>query len=159
MDIKRNFDDRRGVRTEEGYFSSDQLIQALRFHDPENLRSDCEDPTILRVRIGGVWIKAFHKRVQSLALASPEQKLFDLLYAPVRRSHARERKEAIAKCRHDRIQLANFATAGDQVDRLCVEHAITHIEQQNKSADEGKDDSKRALWDDLDLYEEKGSSK
>lgn len=109
MTLKRNVDKRRGVRTEEGFFTSDELLDALRFHDAEEARSDCEDPTVIRVRVGATWIKAFHSRVQSIALLKPEDKLFDLLYAPIRRAEARLRKEKIDKIRYTRMQKANFA--------------------------------------------------
>lgn len=110
MSLKRNVDKQRGVRTEEGYFTSDRLMDALRFHDVEEARSDCEDPTVLRLRLGGVWIKAFHSRVQTMALSTPGDKLFDLMFAPVRRSDARARKLQIDRIRYNRIQNANFAT-------------------------------------------------
>lgn len=109
--LRANIDKRRGIRTEEGYFTSDQLIDAMRFHDPVEPRSDCEDPTVLRVRVGDAWIKAFHSKVQTMALVSPEDKLFGLMFASVRRADARQRKARIDRLRHDRIQRANFATA------------------------------------------------
>ena len=108
--LKANIDGRRGIRTEEGYFTSDQLIDAMRFHNPAEARSDCEDPTVLRVRVGDCWVKAFHSKVQTMALLSPEDKLFNLMFASVRRADARQRKERIDRFRYDRIQHANFAT-------------------------------------------------
>jgi putative transposase len=156
VDIKKSVDPRRGVRTEDGYFTSDDLVKALRFHRVETVSSDCEDPTVLRVRIGGAWIKTFHSRVQSMAVLPPEEKLFDLLYGPIRRAHARDRKGAISRIHHRRIQLANAATLS-AVDTSRAAHeepaAAAHV---TSAAEVTLPDPRRALWDDLQPISEQG---
>lgn len=107
--IKRNTNLRRGILTEDGYFSSDELIAQLRLGKVERVKSDCEDPTVLRVRINGKWIKAFHSRVQSAAALSVEEKRFNLLYAPIQRGLSRGRKSQISRRTFTRIENANFA--------------------------------------------------
>lgn len=148
--LKHNINKTRGVRTEEGYFTSDQLIDALRFNDASNARSDCEDPTILRVQVGGVWMKAFHSRAQTMALQSPEDKQFDLMLAPVRRSEARRRKEQIDKVRFNRIQYANFvtATAAPAAAQPITETAVWQADSSPRTEEVA---SSRALWDDIEL--------
>lgn len=155
MRLKRNVNKQRGVRTEDGFFSSDQLLDALRMNDVEEARSDCEDPTILRVRVGGAWIKAFHSRVQSMALLSREDKLFDLMYASIRRAQAYERKENIERARFDRIQRANFATlaGGNDTSKLDSDRADHQPVAQPASANSA---ALRAQWDELDLLTERG---
>jgi hypothetical protein len=111
---------------------------------------------VLRVRVGGAWIKAFHSRVQSMALLPPGEKLFDLLYAPIRRAHARVRKEAISRVRFNRLQAANAATliAADTSQGALEEPAAAgHVDS---AADGPLPDSRRALWDDLDPLAEQG---
>lgn len=161
VDIKKSVDPKRGVRIEEGFFTSDELIHALRFHKAEELRSDCEDPTILRVRIGGRWIKAFHSRVQSMALLPHSEKLFDLMYAPIRRSEARGRKENIARIRHNRLELANFATRSSRgVPAVDSEQTKEQAEIGSVSSEprtDARKDPGRALWDELLPCGERGA--
>lgn len=161
VDVKKNINPQRGVRTEEGYFTSDELIDALRFHEVEELRSDCEDPTILRARIGGRWVKAFHSRVQSMALLPQPQKLFDLMYAPIRRAEARVRAEIIGRKRHTRLELANFATASTpEVSPCDLQQAQVEAQPSSESDQPTTDsfpDSRRVLWNDLALCDERGA--
>lgn len=156
VDAKKSANPRRGVRTEDGLFSSDELLNAMRLNAVEELRRDCEDPTVLRVRIGGRWVKAFHSRVQTLALASAEDKLFELLYAPVRRTAARERLENIGRIRFDRLQLANFATANSSQKKSEEEVSKTDSPISaltiNHTDETGSVDARRALWDSLPPY-------
>ncbi|MFC5438365.1 hypothetical protein ACFPME_17525 [Rhodanobacter umsongensis] len=160
MDVKKSINPQRGVRTEEGYFTSDELIYALRFHDVEELRSDCEDPTILRVLIGGRWLKAFHSRVQSMALLSQPQKLFDLMYAPIRRAETRVRAEVIGRKRHTRLELANFATASasqGSPNELQQAKVGAQASDPDLPTSENFPNPRRALWDDLALCDERGT--
>jgi putative transposase len=154
VDVKRSVDPKRGVRTEEGHFTSDELIRALRFHKVDELRSDCEDPSILRVWIGGTWLKAFHSRVQSIAMLSASQKLFDLMYASTRRAQVRERYESIAQKRNTRIELANFATLSTRPN-TALEGAkeVRAIEGEPAlplPSNNTDLNPRRALWDQLD---------
>ncbi|RUL62040.1 hypothetical protein EKH79_14085 [Dyella dinghuensis] len=110
VELKKRLSTKRGLRTEDGWFTSDALIRGLRSHDIVELRSDCEDPTILYAKLGGEWIKAFHSKAQSLALMTPSEKLFESMYAPIRRAEARRRLDEIGRKRNTRIELANYAT-------------------------------------------------
>jgi putative transposase len=161
--INRKVDDRRGIRTEEGYFTSDELINALQVHDVQELRSDCEDPTVLRVNVGGRWIKAFHSRVQSMALWAIEDKLFYLMYAPWLRSSARVRRQAIGRATHDRIQLAKFSTASD-LNATVVTGDVHNAElpslalPENAKSSPDIFDKRRSLWNTLVPCTEQGKS-
>jgi len=102
-------DPRRGVRTADGWFCSDELLRYMRQHKVQQVRSDCCDPTILHVKIGNQWLRAFHNRVQSMAMLSDSERLFELLYGPTRRRDARARRDALSRGRHTRLQNAEFA--------------------------------------------------
>lgn len=99
----------KGIRTSEGWFSSDELLYALRSHKPTQLRSDCGNPTVLYVQIGGTWIKAFHSRVQSTALLSADEHLHDHLAEPIRRCEARSRRDELSRSKH--LSRRRFAEA------------------------------------------------
>ena len=109
MRMRGKPDMRRGIRTAEGWFISDELIRAMRTHQPDQVRSDCADPSVLYVFISGQWLKAFHNRVQSMAMLSEQERLFELLWGPINRSEARTRRQEISRVRHTRRQLAEFA--------------------------------------------------
>lgn len=115
MRMGRKPDMRRGIRTAEGWFISDELIRAMRTHQPDQVRSDCADPSVLYVFISGKWIKAFHNRVQSMAMLSEQERLFELLWGPINRSEARTRREEISRVRHTRRQLAEFAKPANHI--------------------------------------------
>lgn len=161
--VKRRVDNRRGIRTEEGYFTSDELIDALRGHQVQDLRSDCEDPTVLRVSVGGRWVKAFHSRVQSLALWTIDDKLFDLMYASESRSLARSRRGKGRRVTHDRIQFANFAATSDA--RAEIAKDVIHQGDRGSPApsaeaepDPGAWDNRKLLWNSLALCTEQGEA-
>lgn len=109
-----SFDKRKGVRVDSSWFVGDPLITALRTHAPEEVRADCCDPTICFVLVGGIWIKAFHCRVQSIASASDREKLFARLWWPIARADARRRRDRIGRARYDRHQLAIAALPATQ---------------------------------------------
>jgi Integrase core domain. len=162
VEVKKHVNARKGIRTEEGYFNSDELIRALRFDDVEELRSDCEDPTLMRVRIGNGWVKAFHRTAISEALLPIQEKLFDLLYAPTHRSQSRAKRDSISHTRHGRIRNANFATLTvDQVSRTPLAEATAdpqEVQGRELCAEESMG-SRKALWDSLALCEVQGASK
>lgn len=103
----------RGIRTADGWFSSDELLAALRTHKPTEVRSDPGYPEVLYVKVCGRWIKAFLNRVQSMASLSYDEKLFELLWAPIARARSRKHKNAISRARYDRRLLAEVARAGE----------------------------------------------
>ncbi len=106
----------KGIRTAEGWFTSEELLDALRSHKPTQLRSDCGNPTVLYVQIGRRWIKAFHSRVQSAALLSPDERLHDHLSEPIRRSEARRRRSELSRSKHlSRSRLAEAAKTNTEV--------------------------------------------
>lgn len=121
-------DPRRGIRTADGWFSSDELLLHMRGHAVEEVRSDCCDPSILHVKIGDRWIRAFHNRVQSMAMLSDSERLFELLYAPTRRRDARKKREDLGRRRHTRMQNAIFAMPA-------VEHLKPESEEQTLPQD------------------------
>lgn len=105
----------KGVRTAEGWFNSDELLEALRQHRPSEIRSDCSDPSVLYVRAGDQWIKAFHRDVQSTAALSNDERLYKLLTAPLKRFASRRQREDLLRARHfSRHQLAEEARAANE---------------------------------------------
>jgi Integrase core domain. len=108
-------DKRRGLRTSEGWFCSDELLEKLRSNRHVQVRSDCADPSLLYVLFPhGQWVTAFHSRVQQFAQMTEAQRLAELLLAPYRRGQGRRKKEKIAGRRHAKRvnDEANIATAG-----------------------------------------------
>lgn len=136
---------RRGIRTADGWFASDELLAALRTQKPAQVRSDPGYPEVLYVQIGGRWLKAFHNRVQNMALLSDSEKLFELLLAPIARAKSREDKNVISRARHDRRQLAEAARAGEQDSVPPLQEPVQ---------DSAPDDPGPITWD-LPPYEER----
>ncbi len=99
----------RGIRTADGYFCSHELQVVLRSHLPEQTRSDCCRPDVLYVRIAGSWLKAFHSRVQSMAMLTDAERLFEMLWTPIGRTGSRRRREDLSRIRHTRLKLAEIA--------------------------------------------------
>lgn len=108
---RKRVDPQRGVRTADGWFTSDDLLIALRTGKVGEVRSDCCDPCVIYVQVQMRWFKAFHNRVQSDAQLSDQERLFDLLWAPTQRSQSARRREEIARGRHSRRTLAQAAEA------------------------------------------------
>jgi putative transposase len=106
---KKSYDLQRGIRTVDGWFVSNELIEALRSHKPIQVRSDCCRPDVLWVQIDNRWIKAFHSRVQSIALLTEDERLYELLSAPITRADSRRCREEKARKRHSRQRLAEVA--------------------------------------------------
>lgn len=109
VETKKRIDRQRGVRTADGWFTSDELLQELRTEDASEVRSDCCDPSVIYVKVRGSWFKAFHNKVQSDALLSDQERLFHLLWAPSLRSQSAKRKEEVARARHSRRVQAQAA--------------------------------------------------
>jgi len=109
VETKKRIDRQRGVRTADGWFTSDELLQELRTEDASEVRSDCCDPSVIYVKVRGSWFKAFHNKVQSDALLSDQERLFHLLWAPSLRSKSAKRKEEVARARHSRRVQAQAA--------------------------------------------------
>lgn len=89
-----------GIRTIGGFFTSEELKIPLRTQQPDQVRRDCVDPSVLYVHVGGIWIKAFNNLVQSIALLSNDEKLFELLRMPAVERAVRAKKLATD---HDRF--------------------------------------------------------
>lgn len=98
---------RGSIRIEEGVYTSMELQAEIKVRRKvEEARIDCEDPAILYIRIGGRWLKAFHRRVQSVASEDRLERIFDMCYAPTARRLSREVKRLLRKQLHDRIEQA-----------------------------------------------------
>lgn len=93
-----------GIRTVGGFFTSEELKIKLRTHQPDEVRRDCVDPSLLYVHVDGIWIKAFNNLVQSIALLSSVEKLFELLQKPSIDRDVRTKKLAIDLDRFHRHQ-------------------------------------------------------
>lgn len=128
MRMRGKPDMRRGIRTAEGWFVSDELLAAMRTRLPEQVRSDCADPSVLYVFVAGQWIKAFHNRVQRMAMLSEQERLFEKLWAPIHRSQSRAKREDISRKRHTRWELAGFAKPANQVVSPLMEQQDLPVE-------------------------------
>lgn len=91
--------EKRGIRTKGGLFNSTELGGLLRTHQPDQVRLDCVDPSVLYVHIRGVWVKAFNNLAQSIALFSDADKLFEMLHKPAVDRNIRAKKLAIDRDR------------------------------------------------------------
>lgn len=115
MPLRKRTNVLKGIRTQEGWFNSDELLLALRQHQPSEIRSDCCDPYVLYVRVGGSWIKAFHREVLSAALLSNDERLYSLLYAPIKRFEGRSKREEAQRRRYaSRREFAEAARAANK---------------------------------------------
>jgi putative transposase len=74
--------EKKGIWVVGALFTSTELKIYLRTHQPDQVRRDCVDPSVLYVHIGGVWLKAFNNLVQSVALLSDDEKLFEMQKQP-----------------------------------------------------------------------------
>jgi putative transposase len=121
---KRNVSHQRGIRTVEGYFTSDELLRELRFGPVQEIRRDCCYPEILRVRVNSLWLKAFHSSVQAVSTLSDEEKLFELLLSAVSRVKSRKRREKLSAERFTRMRLADAARPASAHLALPVAQAV-----------------------------------
>jgi hypothetical protein len=96
-----------------------------------------------------------------MALLSQPQKLFDLMYAPIRRAETRVRAEIISRKRHTRLELANFTTTSTpEVSPCDLQQAQVEAQPGSESDQPTTDsfpDSRRVLWNDLALCDERGA--
>ena len=100
IDRKAKGSEKGGIRTNEGRFNSDDLQRVLRTQEVGETRSDCADPTVLWVKVGRGWWKAFHRSSQVLAAENPVKRLFHLLFRPYARRRKREDSRQVASDRH-----------------------------------------------------------
>ena len=94
INVPRSASEKRGIRTKYGSFTSDEFRQALRTHAPQEVRRDCVDPTLLHVQVKGIWYRALHARVLSVAqLSDPEKIYFGGIWDERRRAATIRRQE------------------------------------------------------------------
>lgn len=139
--------ERSGIRTKEGYFTSGALQRELRTHQPDEVRSDCADPSVMYVKIRQTWFKAFHERVQSIAMQSSTEKLFALLYEPFLRSEASKRGLVVARERYGRIKHANVA-------RPANEHLAPSSQDEDAGAEVSPPTESLPSWQDILPFDE-----
>lgn len=144
-------DRRKGVRTDDGWYASDELFRSMRESKVQELRSDCADPSILHVKIGGVWIKAYHSKIQSDAALTSRERLFELLEAPKRRANARRRREGVARKAHARRQFA--AASINATAHLCPpEEMAESTSQQSQFIDSLQEDEFIEAFDEAEDF-------
>ncbi|EIL95693.1 hypothetical protein AB7849_08755 [Rhodanobacter sp. 115] len=102
IDFKGKATERKGIRTGEGFFTSEELKIHLRSKQPDAVRRDCADPSVLYVKIDSAWVKAFHSSAQSIALMSKREKLFVLMSQPLVNRERRSNKLAVDRDRYHR---------------------------------------------------------
>jgi putative transposase len=128
---------RGSVRIEEGVYTSAELQAEIKGRRKvEDARLDCEDPAILYVRIGGRWLKAFHRRVQSVANEDRLERIFDMCYAPTGRRLSREVKRLLRKQLHDRIEQAKTNSLAKVDDAIPPKKAPAKAKEKTRKPDE-----------------------
>lgn len=128
--------ERGSVRIEEGVYTSMELQTEIKGRRKvEEARIDCEDPAILYVRIGGRWIKAFHRRVQSVASEDRLERIFDMCYAPTARRLSREVKRLLRKQLHDRIEQAKTNSLAKVDDAIPPKKAPAKGKEKTRKPD------------------------
>lgn len=114
LEVTKNQFERHGIRTGNGYFTSTELQLALRTNRATEVRSDCIDPSIMYVKVGRKWYKAFGKYTTKHLQMSDDEKLFHLLIRPEINKSNRQQKHTIKKTRFDRHQAANEARESNE---------------------------------------------
>jgi len=108
--LGRRVDSRRGLRTDLGYYVSDELIHAMSSATIEEARRDCNYPEVMYVRTdAGEWIKAFHSSIAQSGGKSDDERLFELMYVELSKRERREAKALLGDKHHHRIEQAKRA--------------------------------------------------
>ncbi|MBD9480344.1 DDE-type integrase/transposase/recombinase [Pseudoxanthomonas sp. PXM02] len=127
---------RGSIRIEEGVYTSMELQAEIKGRRKvEEARIDCEDPAILYTRIGGRWLKAFHRRVQSVASEDRLERIFDMCYAPTARKLSREVKRLLRKQLHDRIEQARTNSLAKVDDAICSKNTPGKGKEKTRKPD------------------------
>lgn len=132
--FRRNATEHKGIRTGDGHFTSEELKVLVRTQQPDEVRRDCVDPSFLYVKVGSTWVKAFHKRAQSIALLSTKERLFELLSKPRINSQKRSDKLAIDRDRHHRHRAMAALPSHSQLASPPEEEAMPAEELEGLSA-------------------------
>ncbi|MGY3232980.1 putative transposase [Luteibacter sp. HA06] len=137
----------KGVRTEAGFYVSDALSALTsRGRRVDDMRADSEDPSFIYVRSGRDIVKAFRSDVQRYLHMSSQDRLFELLLAPLIRSASRSEKEAIGLERHRRTRQQNAETTAHWNGRSPTSAATFKAPVQRPM-------TTAAEWDAVDQYE------
>ncbi|GLQ50058.1 transposase family protein [Dyella flava] len=127
--------EKRGVRIDRGIFTSEALRMLLRVSQPEEVRQDCVDPSVLYVKVRSTWVKAFHSAILTIASMSTKERLFELLWGPSAKQRKRKLKLEIDRNRHHRNQAhaamqahAQVASPVNSDDEVSVINADTEAE-------------------------------
>jgi hypothetical protein len=98
------------LRTDLGYYVSDEFIDAMSRATVEEARRDCNYPEVMYVRTNaGNWIKAFHSSIAQCVGKSDDERLFELMYVELSKRTRREAKVALGEKHHQRIEQAKRA--------------------------------------------------
>jgi putative transposase len=128
--------ERGSIRIEEGVYTSMELQTEIKGRRKvEEALIDCEDPAILYIRIGDRWLKAFHRRVQSVASEDRLERIFDMCYAPTARRLSREVKRLLRKQLHDRIEQAKTNSLAKVDDAIRPKNTPGNIKEKTCKPD------------------------
>lgn len=108
VELGKKFNRRRGIRTEDGWFTSDDLKHAVRNCVIEEVRADCERPEILYVKVGGAIVKAFHNKILSMARMDALDKQIERQFMPIARSLSRQQRAEGGRKRYTRMEYAKM---------------------------------------------------
>lgn len=130
--------EKRGIKLASGIFTSKPLSILLRRYQPEEVRQDCENGSLLFVKIGGTWVKAFLNAILTLASQSVEERLFDHCWAPYARRNGRKRAQDSDRKRYHRHQEAE-ARAEAAAAQAVVDAKQGSEQQDTEAPDEDFD--------------------
>ncbi|MDR6937327.1 hypothetical protein [Luteibacter sp. 3190] len=114
IDLRKKFNRRRGIRTEDGWFTSDELKNAVRTNVIEEVRTDCERPDIMYVKVGGRIVKAFHNKVLSMARMDALDQQIELQFLPIARRLSRQQRAEGGRKRYTRMEYAKMRSGSEE---------------------------------------------
>lgn len=114
IDFKGKATEKRGIRTGRGIFTSEDLRLLLRTSQPDEVRQDCEDPTLIFVKVRSQWLKAYRSGIFSIASMKPLEKLFEFLWSPHARRNRRMRKRDVDRTCYHRNQAYAVAVESER---------------------------------------------
>jgi len=150
IDFTGRATEKRGIKTECAIFTSQELSALLRTAKPDQVRRDCENPSLIYVKIGSRWVKAFKNNILTIASMSPTEQLFELLWGPSARSNRAARKQDVDRD----VYLRNQRLAESDED-LMAEEPPDPEEVIDTFEDEDADEGSAPLpsWDDITVLE------
>jgi putative transposase len=164
MQLRKKFNKRRGIRTEDGWFTSKELQEATRANPIDEVRTDCERQEVLYVKVNGTIIKAYHSAILSMARMDAMDQQIELQFKPIARRLSRLQRVNGGRKRHTRFEYSKMRVE-DESRAECNQHvdgneaASTTSDSSMSASDKGPAVTLSREWrfDDLQPFPEEGS--